>query len=218
MISAEDLTDLIKLEGDYVDHFYLDYNLGKDKKGGVVDKSQPTVGIGHLVAMESAARALAMVVRETGRPASPDDQAAEWKFLKETGNLHNHGAKYFKSLLMKKFGRVLQLPKLEIERLFAHDVAIAYRDARDMFPGFDAFPRSVRLAIIDMSFNLGKPKLGKFVRFGEAVKARDWGRAAAECHRNGVQAERNHWTWLQFLKAAGPDFRWRVSRDLSNVC
>ncbi|EDM22942.1 hypothetical protein [Caminibacter mediatlanticus] len=51
---------------------------------------------------------------------------------------------------------------------------------REIFPKFDELPENVRLALIDMIFNLGKPRFLKFKKMIQAVKNRDFQKAAYE--------------------------------------
>jgi len=39
-------------------------------------------------------------------------------------------------------------------------------------------------ALLDLAFNLGEPRLRKFVRLIDAVKERDWGKAAEEARNS----------------------------------
>jgi GH24 family phage-related lysozyme (muramidase) len=71
-------------------------------------------------------------------------------------------------------------------------------------PKYDRFPEPVKLALLDMIYNLGASKLfGQFAAFEKAVNAEDWRTAALECHRKhrGSTDNRNAWTRHQFLVA-----------------
>jgi GH24 family phage-related lysozyme (muramidase) len=64
-------------------------------------------------------------------------------------------------------------------------------------------PLPVRLALLDMVFNLGEPKLRKlFVNLRNAVQNRNWLAASEECKRKGPSRERNAYTQDLFLLAA----------------
>ena len=66
-------------------------------------------------------------------------------------------------------------------------------------PGFEALPDPLKMALLDMAFNLGlKGLLDGYPRMLAAVQAGDGATAAAECHRNGIGDERNTWTAAQF--------------------
>jgi GH24 family phage-related lysozyme (muramidase) len=70
---------------------------------------------------------------------------------------------------------------------------------QDDYPGFEGFPDAVKMALLDMDYNLGDAKLrNTYPKFDAAVDAQDWATAAQECHRNGISEERNAWTVAQF--------------------
>lgn len=50
----------------------------------------------------------------------------------------------------------------QIMKLFQINIRTAYNDAKLFLPQFDGLPKNVKLAILDMSFNLGYPGLSKF--------------------------------------------------------
>jgi GH24 family phage-related lysozyme (muramidase) len=67
---------------------------------------------------------------------------------------------------------------------------------------YDTYPEPVKLALLDMIYNLGMTKLfGQFPTFEKAVNAQDWKTAAEQSHRKhkGSSDNRNAWTRHQFL-------------------
>lgn len=72
------------------------------------------------------------------------------------------------------------LNDFEISELLQKDVKIAYFDAREIFGQFYSYPKEVRLILVDLAFNLGRPRLSLFVKTIAAIEDRDWQRAAAE--------------------------------------
>lgn len=60
-------------------------------------------------------------------------------------------------------------------------------------------PRPVRVALIDMAFNLGIGGLNKYQKLKAAIADQRWRDAAAECSRRGIQAARNQATRDLFL-------------------
>jgi GH24 family phage-related lysozyme (muramidase) len=67
---------------------------------------------------------------------------------------------------------------------------------------YDTYPEPVKLALLDMIYNLGAPKLfGQFPALEKAVNAQDWKTAAGQSHRKhkGATDNRNAWTRHQFL-------------------
>lgn len=64
--------------------------------------------------------------------------------------------------------------------LFHVDMADALDDVRHCFSCYDQLSRPRQLVLISMAFNLGRERLGKFVRFIGAVHLSKWDEAADE--------------------------------------
>jgi GH24 family phage-related lysozyme (muramidase) len=65
--------------------------------------------------------------------------------------------------------------------------------------GFEALPEGWKMALLDLSYNLGLDGLLKgYPRMLAAVQAGNGPLAAAECHRNGISAARNAWCAARF--------------------
>lgn len=67
-----------------------------------------------------------------------------------------------------------------VHALFRRDVAVTVEDCHRLYSDFDALPGEVQLIIANMMFNLGYPRLSKFVGMKAGVDARDWNKAADE--------------------------------------
>ena len=90
-----------------------------------------------------------------------------------------------KGLITIGIGRCLDkkpLKDAEIMFLFEYDLADAEDDARALLgdPCFEALSDVRKAVVVNMAFNLGLPKLRKFVKFIAAVKAGQWSNAAKE--------------------------------------
>lgn len=68
----------------------------------------------------------------------------------------------------------------QIKEIFKITVGIAYQDAKKWIPNFDGLPKNIKLAILDLSFNMGYPRLSKFVKTKEYILAKDYKSAANE--------------------------------------
>jgi hypothetical protein len=77
-------------------------------------------------------------------------------------------------------------------------------DLRAEFPIYDTFPDAIKLALLDMIYNLGPAGLLKgFPRLVAAVQSGNWAQAAEHCTRRGPAPARNNWTKQQFLSVVG---------------
>ncbi|MBR9830186.1 MAG: hypothetical protein GYB41_16370 [Oceanospirillales bacterium] len=146
-----------------------------------------TIGVGHLLATEQDATALAFIHRDTGLAATPDAIRQEYQALSTRPYGQRHGASNFAAHTN------LRLPDAEIDTLtrqhidrFGHELLSLYG------PAFDTFPDPIKLALFDMIFNLGLTKLRRgFPRFNQHIHNRNWTAAAKESHRLGISEARN---------------------------
>jgi lysozyme len=73
----------------------------------------------------------------------------------------------------------IQYSKKELDELFEKDFSIALRDATKLVSHLD-LPNEAFNVVIEMCFQLGLPKVTKFVNFLDALKKYDYNRAANE--------------------------------------
>lgn len=68
-----------------------------------------------------------------------------------------------------------------IKAVFEEDFATAVKSCETLYdPDFYEWPCEVQEILVNMMFNLGLPKLSKFVKFKAALKERNWAEAAKE--------------------------------------
>src|SRR5258707_7494624 len=73
---------------------------------------------------------------------------------------------------------------------------------RGQFPHYAALPDGIKMALLDMIYNLGPAGLFKgFPHLVAAIQTGAWKQAAEHCIRRGPSAARNAWTREQFLSA-----------------
>ena len=61
------------------------------------------------------------------------------------------------------------------------DLQVAWDECKILYqPWFKDFPQEVKEILINMMFNLGRPRLTKFKNFNKAVMRKDWKSAAVE--------------------------------------
>ena len=94
----------------------------------------------------------------------------------------------------------MELMKPEIDALL-HKVLLGMETTvRGRLSDYDGLPDGVKMALLDMAYNLGPAGLlDGFPRLIRAVEARDWSGAAAASFRHGPGAARNQWTRAMFL-------------------
>ena len=67
-----------------------------------------------------------------------------------------------------------------VNEVFETDVAKFVSESKILFPDLDDLPDVAQQVIVNMAFNMGRPRLSKFKNFIAGVNDRDWTRAAEE--------------------------------------
>jgi GH24 family phage-related lysozyme (muramidase) len=68
----------------------------------------------------------------------------------------------------------------QIKEIFKMTLSIAYKDAKKWIPSFDSLPKNIKLAILDLSFNMGYSRLSKFIKTKQFIISGDYQSAANE--------------------------------------
>jgi len=172
----------VKYEGK-VPHFYLD-------PSGLV-----TIGIGCRVATIHEALQLDFLYKDSKLPAERDSIRND--FIIVSQSISGQDTSYY-DLLTNLF-----LSEEDIVKLFIVKYLEKLHYTKTYFADFDSFSDNIKLALLDMTFNLGVTGLiMKFPKFTKALQRKDWMAAAAECDRHGISAERNSFVRNTFLNEA----------------
>ena len=67
-----------------------------------------------------------------------------------------------------------------VTEAFQSDLDISIGECKVLFDLWDTYPGEVQEILVNMMFNLGRPRLSKFKNFKKAVDAGDWGKAGIE--------------------------------------
>jgi lysozyme len=67
-----------------------------------------------------------------------------------------------------------------VNAVFDSDVAIYISEAKKVFPNLTELPSEAQEVIVNMTFNMGAPRLAKFKKFIAGVNNSDWNTAAVE--------------------------------------
>ena len=76
----------------------------------------------------------------------------------------------------KPVGTVVEQER--VQAAFDLDIAVTVNDCHRLYKDFDDLPEEAQRVIANMMFNLGYPRLSKFVGMKAGVDARDWNEAA----------------------------------------
>jgi len=99
-------------------------------------------------------------------------------------NLKRPEARDFIAQVGANYNRVLTgeetLTDKQVNELFNLCLKVAYKDAKAFMPNFDSLPKNVKLVVLDMSFNLGGPRLNKFKNTRQFLLSGDYDSASKE--------------------------------------
>jgi len=151
-----------------------------------------TVGVGLMLPDAGAAMALGFTA--LGKPVASAAVAAD--FARVAAMPEGKSAGFYRS------SESPELPQAAIDDHLQALLTKFEANLRGALPGYDALPDAIKLALLDMAYNLGpEGLLGGYPRLITAVKQSHWAQAAAECARHGPSVARNTWTREQFLSA-----------------
>jgi len=151
-----------------------------------------TVGVGLMLPDAKAAEALPFVVG--ARSATPEEIAAE--YARVDAMAMGRASAFYKTPTS------LVLTQQTIDAKLSSVLAGFEADLRGQFPHYDTLPDGVKMALLDMIYNLGPAGLFKgFPHLVAAIQTGTWTQAAERCMRRGPGAARNDWTREQFLSA-----------------
>lgn len=84
----------------------------------------------------------------------------------------------------EEYGKPVGTPVSEerVRECFGRDIETALAECEDLYTEgtFGDLPDEVQQILVNMMFNLGRPRLSKFVKFNAAIKEHDWKEAAKE--------------------------------------
>ena len=87
------------------------------------------------------------------------------------------------------------LSENQIRDLYNFSIKNALADAKEFDPKFSSRPTNAKIALLDLSFNLGRNKLFTFKKMREALAEDDYSKAAAEMKDS---------KWYDQVKTRGP--------------
>jgi GH24 family phage-related lysozyme (muramidase) len=167
-----------------------------------------TVGVGLMLPNTEAAQALPFLAGV--RAATPQEIAAE--FARVDALVTGRPSSFYKA------PGSLELTQQTIDAKLTAVLQGFEADLRTKIPKYDALPDAVKMALLDMIYNLGPVGLFKgFPHLMAAVETGAWTQAAANCMRHGPNPERNAWTREQFLSAVVTEIKAEAEGLLTRI-
>lgn len=178
---------------------YLEQSLTKLKEfeGSVPWMYRDTVGkvtVGVGLMLPDAKAALALPFLSGTRAATPEEISHE--YARVDAMAIGRASSFYKTPAS------LVLSEQTIDAKLTSVLAGFEADLRAQFPHYDTFPDGVKMALLDMIYNLGPAGLFKgFPHLVAAVDAGERAQAAEHCSRRGPAPGGNDWTRQQFLSS-----------------
>lgn len=178
---------------------YLDQSIAKlEQFEGVIPwmyldtAGKVTTGVGLMLPSSSAAARLPFQIN--GRAATQEEISAE--YARVDALPMGRPALFYRT----RDAHGPELPRPQIDSLLRTVLTGFDGELRRALPDYDTIPDAVKLALLDMMYNLGPAGLIKgYPHLMTCVAAGNWAQAAAGCYRHGPGAARNEWTRQQFL-------------------
>ena len=73
-----------------------------------------------------------------------------------------------------------EVSKERVDECFKTDIAITIEDCNVLYTNFNDIPEEAQLILANMMFNLGRPRLSRFLNLKVAVDDEDWMEASTE--------------------------------------
>lgn len=110
------------------------------------------------------------------------DEGVEYKVYADHLGYHTFGVGHLITNEDPEWGQEFDTPVSEerVWEAFEKDLDIAVSECNVLFEDFDSFPEEAQQVIVNMMFNMGRPRLTGFKKFCAAARNGDWKTAAVE--------------------------------------
>jgi len=117
-----------------------------------------------------------------------EDEGCKYEVYFDHLGLPTHGIGHLITEWDEEYGKEVGTPVSEerVNNCFQTDVHGTIEECKKLFDKFDDLPEEVQLILCNMMFNMGRPRLSKFVKFRAAIDEEDW----LEC---ATQMEDSRW-------------------------
>ena len=117
-----------------------------------------------------------------------EDEGCKYEVYLDHLGLPTHGIGHLITEWDEEYGKEVGTPVSEerVNNCFQTDVHGTIEECKKLFDKFNDLPEEVQLILCNMMFNMGRPRLSKFVKFRAAIDEEDW----LEC---ATQMEDSRW-------------------------
>ncbi|PTL76908.1 hypothetical protein DAT35_47430 [Vitiosangium sp. GDMCC 1.1324] len=157
-----------------------------------------TVGAGNLLRSAEEAKKLPFRNMDATRAATPEEIDAAFRAVTAKPPKMNATEYASRPTIALSDQDIREILRKRLEQEFIYQLReVVFK------PHFDTYPRCVRRALLDFSYNAGAYALStKRKELADAVKARNWTLAAELCRLNTGHEERNMWRKALFQYAS----------------
>ena len=117
-----------------------------------------------------------------------EDEGCKYEIYLDHLGLPTHGIGHLITEWDEEYGKEVGTPVSEerVNNCFQTDVHGTVEECKKLFDTFDDLPEEVQLILCNMMFNMGRPRLSKFLKLNDAIANENWLEAS-------IQMEDSRW-------------------------
>ena len=136
--------------------------------------------------MSTAQKLLAPMDMEVLRKEITDDEGCKYEIYLDHLGLPTCGIGHLIKETDEEHGKAVgtKVSEERVKALFDEDIKVSIAECEELFKtqfsSFDALPTEARYILTNMMFNMGKPRLSKFVKMRKAIEDFDFAEASIQ--------------------------------------
>ena len=117
-----------------------------------------------------------------------EDEGCKYEIYLDHLGLPTHGIGHLITEWDEEYEKPVGTPVSEerVNNCFQSDVHVTIDECKKLYDNFDDLPEEVQLILCNMMFNMGRPRLSKFLKLNDAIANENWLEAS-------IQMEDSRW-------------------------
>ena len=117
-----------------------------------------------------------------------EDEGCKYEIYLDHLGLPTHGIGHLITEWDEEYEKPVGTPVSEerVNNCFQSDVHVTIDECKKLYDNFDDLPEEVQLILCNMMFNMGRPRLSKFLKLNDAIANENWLEAS-------IQMEYSRW-------------------------
>jgi|TARA_B110000285_G_scaffold117931_1_gene133636 lysozyme len=117
-----------------------------------------------------------------------EDEGCKYEVYLDHLGLPTHGIGHLITEWDEEYEKPVGTPVSEerVNNCFQSDVHVTIDECKKLYDNFDDLPEEVQLILCNMMFNMGRPRLSKFLKLNDAIANENWLEAS-------IQMEDSRW-------------------------